>query len=54
MVAGAYDFKWNDVSNGTTVIQKDIRVMDGDQTWTKPGGIGNEVAVYIKRRKHSP
>lgn len=53
MTACTYDFKWYDVKNGATILQKDVGVIDGDHTWTKPVSIGNELAVYIKRARTS-
>jgi len=53
MTAGTYDFKWYDVTNGTTIIQSSVNVAAGDQTWSRPSGIGNELAVYIKRSNAS-
>lgn len=50
MTAGLYNFNWYDITNGTTVVQTDISVAKGDQTWRKPADIGNELAVYIIRR----
>ncbi|TET37104.1 MAG: hypothetical protein E3J72_06610 [Planctomycetota bacterium] len=49
MTAGTYYFKWFDCATGTAVEQNDVTVNSGDQTWTTPGGIGAEVAVYINR-----
>lgn len=49
MIAGTYRFKWYDVTNGNTIIQDNIRVAAGDQTWIKPQAVGNELAVYITR-----
>ena len=49
MTAGTYDFKWYDVTDGTTVNQTGVSVASGNQTWGKPGGIGNELAVHIRR-----
>ena len=49
MSAGIYDFTWLDTITGVTVNQKGVSVGSGDQTWNKPGGLGNEVAVYIRR-----
>jgi hypothetical protein len=49
MTAGTYQFTWYDIVNGTTVVQRNVYVVAGDQTWTKPAGIGTELAVYIKR-----
>jgi hypothetical protein len=47
MAAGQYNFTWYDITSGTTVVQTNISVAEGDQTWEKPTGIGNELAVYI-------
>jgi len=49
MKQGTYDFKWYGIENGSTVIQKGVAVHEGDQKWSKPAGIGNELAVYITR-----
>lgn len=46
--SGIYSFKWFDVTNGNTVIQDNVDVIGGDQTWSKPKGIGNEIAVYVR------
>ena len=51
MRAGVYEFRWFDCVAGRQVTQKEVRVSDGDRTWSKPRGIGNEPAVYIKRIK---
>jgi hypothetical protein len=50
MTAGMYDFRWFDCANGTTVLQTGVSVASGDQTWVKPSGLGNELAVHIRRR----
>ena len=49
MSSGTYRLKWYDVTNGNTVIQDNVNVSAGDQTWNKPKGIGNEIAVYVRR-----
>ena len=49
MTAGTYDFLWYDVMDGTSVEQKGVSVGSGNQLWKKPSGIGNELAVFIKR-----
>jgi CubicO group peptidase (beta-lactamase class C family) len=51
MQAGRYDFRWIDCATGKEVLQRDVEVGDGIQSWEKPGGIGNEAAVYIKLKK---
>lgn len=50
MTAGLYNFNWYDIISGTTVVETNISVAEGDQTWRKPADIGNELAVYIIRR----
>ena len=48
MSAGTNDFSWYDTVGGTIVVQNGVAVSDGDQTWQRPSGIGNEVAVYMR------
>ena len=48
MTAGNYDFQWFDCATGKRVLQNEVTVAEGDQTWSKPADIGNEVAVYIR------
>jgi len=49
MTAGIYTFKWFDCVTGSSVEQTGVRVMAGNAVWPKPAGIGNELAVYIKK-----
>jgi len=49
MTAGIYDFYWFDCAAGKQVSQTEVKVSDGNHTWSKPLAIGNELAVYIKR-----
>jgi len=49
MTPGAYDFNWYDVTNGNIVVQTNVNLPAGDQTWSTPFGIGNELAVFIER-----
>jgi hypothetical protein len=49
MKQGKYEFHWFDCVTGKSVVQTEVTVADGDQTWSKPAGIGDEVAVYIRR-----
>ena len=49
MRAGSYEFRWFDCVTGKEVTQTKVRVEAGDQSWKKPSGIGNELAVYIRR-----
>lgn len=48
MSAGTYNFTWLDTATGMTVNQNGVSVGSGDQIWNKPGGLGSEVAVYIR------
>ncbi len=48
MAAGLYDFTWFDTQNGATVEQTAIAVAAGDRSWSKPAGIGSELAAYIR------
>jgi hypothetical protein len=54
MVAGRYDFRWYDPVDGTTVVQNDVAVTDGDQSWQKPSGMGNEIVVHIRSTTMRP
>ncbi len=47
--AGSYDVQWLDCATGESVVQTGVSVGAGDQSWTRPAGIGNELAVYITR-----
>ena len=49
MRPGTYKLHWLDCATGKQVLQSQVTVAEGDQTWSKPAGIGNEVAVYIRR-----
>ncbi len=49
MTAGTYSFRWLDCASGRTVVQELVRVLAGDGTWARPEGIGDEVAVYLRR-----
>ncbi|MEM1304942.1 MAG: hypothetical protein AAGG46_08595, partial [Planctomycetota bacterium] len=48
--AGAYDLLWVDTETGDMIKQPGIEHLGGDAAWTKPEGIGLEVAVYARRR----
>jgi hypothetical protein len=50
MTAGKYDLMWFDPTDGDTVMQSGVSVSGGDATWSKPDSIGDEVALYVKRR----
>lgn len=47
--AGVYKFCWFDCITGSEVTKENVTVAGGDQSWDKPGGIGNELALYIER-----
>jgi len=47
MIPGAYNLKWFDCVTGNTVMQESKIIESGDQTWSKPAEMGDEVAVYV-------
>jgi CubicO group peptidase (beta-lactamase class C family) len=49
MRRGTYEFRWFDCVSGKEVMQAEVKVKAGDQSWEKPRGIGRELAVYIRR-----
>ena len=49
MRPGKYKLHWLDCATGKQILQSQVTVAEGDQTWSKPAGIGDEVAVYISR-----
>jgi hypothetical protein len=49
MSPGMYKLRWFDCATGKEVTQEKVKVAAGDQSWTKPSGIGNEIAVYVQR-----
>ena len=49
MRPGTYEFRWFDCVTSKEVRQAEVNVKPGDQSWKKPGGIGRELAVYIRR-----
>jgi hypothetical protein len=49
MRPGTYKLAWFDCATGKQALQTKVTVAAGDQTWSKPAGISDEVAVYIKR-----
>ncbi|UCG57100.1 MAG: serine hydrolase [Phycisphaerales bacterium] len=49
MEAGKYEFRWFDCSIGEEVIQKEVDVAEGGRSWDKPEGMGDELAVYVRR-----
>jgi len=49
MRRGTYEFRWLDCVTSKEVRQAKVNAKAGDQSWKKPGGIGRELAVYIRR-----
>jgi hypothetical protein len=49
MRRGRYEFRWFDCVTSKEVRQAKVNVQAGNQSWKKPGGIGRELAVYIRR-----
>ncbi len=45
--AGTSDLRWLDCITGTIVVQTQVSVVAGDNTWTKPAGLGLEIALSI-------
>lgn len=54
LAAGTYDFKWFNPATGATVVQTGIAVSSGNQSWTKPATMGNELALHIKPGTAAP
>jgi hypothetical protein len=48
ITAGTYEFMWFDVVTGAAAFQTRT-LAAGNQVWSKPAGIGNELALYIRR-----
>jgi hypothetical protein len=48
MQAGVYKFRWFDCATGSEVTKENIAVAGSDQSWDKPDGIGDELAVCIR------
>ncbi|MFQ6096551.1 MAG: hypothetical protein ACE5O2_02405, partial [Armatimonadota bacterium] len=49
MAAGRYDLRWFDCATGRSVTWTNVDVAEGDQTWRKPPGVGDEVALFVTR-----
>ncbi len=47
--AGAYDRLWLDIPSGSQLLEQDVQLAAGVQSWTRPAGIGPEAAVYALR-----
>ena len=50
MIAGTYDLLWFDPVDGDTVKRTGVSIASGSALWSKPDSLGNEIALYIKRR----
>ncbi len=50
MFQGWYDLLWLDTETGETVWQRNILAKWGENTWKKPPTIGNEIALYVRKR----
>jgi hypothetical protein len=49
MVGGTYDMRWYDCVTGKSIQQNHTEISSGQQSWKKPGELGDEVALYISR-----
>jgi hypothetical protein len=47
--AGTYVFTWLDCATGTTIVQGPLAVGQGTVSWPVPGGLGNEIALFVRR-----
>jgi len=48
--AGSYELSWFDCATGRWVIQPHVTVKGGSGAWAKPSGLGDEVALYVRRK----
>lgn len=48
LVAGTYNLRWLDLASGMIVTQSGVNLPEGDQTWSRPAGIGSELAVHVE------
>jgi hypothetical protein len=51
--AGSYDITWFDTVSGRSQTQDSVRVEAGEASWTKPAGLGSEIALYVRRTMNS-
>jgi hypothetical protein len=49
MLPGMYKFRWLGCATGKEVVQEEVGIAGGDQSWQKPNAIGDELALYIQR-----
>jgi len=50
MTAGTYHLRWLDTMSGTQVTETDVSASDGDNAFTRPAGLGDEIAVHFTRQ----
>ena len=51
MTAGGYDLSWLDCVTGKRIEQVGVEVTGGDASWRRPGGIGAELALWVRKAK---
>lgn len=49
MVEGTYDMMWYDCVSGKSLLHKHTNIASGSQSWKKPPGFGDEMALYMTR-----
>ena len=49
LTPGTYTLRWFDCATGKLVVQKKVNVSGGNQSWSKPDGIGDELALHVWR-----
>lgn len=49
LTSGTYNLRWLDTDSGSTSFQIGVSVTGGDTLWSKPSGLGTEIAVYAER-----
>ena len=50
LTAGDYDLLWFDTASGEMVKQAKSVSQWEDTSWNKPEGLGDEIAVFVKRQ----
>ena len=50
MSAGIYDLLWFDTVSGKEIQQNGVESTWGDAVWKKPEGLGNEVALFVRKK----
>ncbi len=49
--SGSYELNWFDCVTHRWVIQPHVATRGGVRSWTKPAGLGNEVALHVRREQ---